>query len=141
MAKTDKADKAKEEARQELEKAKIEAAKLKDIFASEWNEVVERSLKDQNDVTINQSQHVRMKSADKKERNQQILSREGESYGQKLRSQVAKMAWSIARDTGYIHVSLAKTQQYEEALATVKEAIGMSGTLHEVVEKFQQTEA
>jgi uncharacterized protein (DUF3084 family) len=51
------------------------------------------------------------------------------------------MAWSIARDTGYIHVSLAKVQQYEEALATVKEAIGMSGTLHEVVEKFQQTEA
>jgi ubiquinone biosynthesis protein Coq4 len=71
MAKTEKADKAKEEARQELEKAKIEAAKMKDIFASEWNEVVERSLKDQNDVTINQSQHVRMKSADKKERNQQ----------------------------------------------------------------------
>lgn len=36
---------------------------------------------------------------------------------------------------------MQKVQQYEEALATVKEAIGMNGTLQEVVERFQQTEA
>ena len=66
---------------------------------------------------------------------------ETNTYANKLRSTVARAAWSVARDTGSIHVSMQKVQQYEEALATVKEAIGMNGTLQEVVERFQQTEA
>jgi hypothetical protein len=39
------------------------------------------------------------------------------------------MAWSIARDYGSIHVALQKVQQYEEALATVREAIGINASL------------
>jgi phage shock protein A len=50
--------------------------------------------------------------------------RTGPTHAEKLRSQVARAAWSIARDTGFIHVGLQKVQQYEEALATIKEAIG-----------------
>ena len=44
MAKTEKAEKTRDEAKAELEKMKLEAAKLKDLFTSEWNEVVDRSL-------------------------------------------------------------------------------------------------
>jgi hypothetical protein len=54
---------------------------------------------------------------------------EANTYANKLRSTVARAAWSVARDTGSIHVSMQKVQQYEEALATVKEAIGMNGSL------------
>ena len=61
---------------------------------------------------------------------------EANTYANKLRSTVARAAWSVARDTGSIHVSMQKVQQYEEALATVKEAIGMNGALQEVVERF-----
>jgi hypothetical protein len=42
MAKTDKAEKARDESRAELEKLKVEASKLRDLFQSEWNEVVEK---------------------------------------------------------------------------------------------------
>lgn len=59
------------------------------------------------------------------------------TYAKKLQSIVARSLWGIARDTGSIHVSLSKVQQYEEALATVKEAIGMNASIHEVVERFQ----
>lgn len=152
MSKTDKAEKARDEARADLDRAQQEASRLKDLFSKEWNEVVERSLQEQNDVTLDggatsgkppgtqESMKTRtLASADKKERSHHETA--GDSYAAKLRSMVARAAWSIARDTGYIHVSLQKVQQYEEALATVKEAIGMNATLQDVVERFQQTEA
>lgn len=79
------------------------------------------------------------------------------TFPEKLRSQVARTAWGIARDTAYIHVSLQKVQQYEEALATVKESMvtGSATTaagsqngqqqsdesLKSVVDNFQKTEA
>jgi len=53
MAKTDKAEKARDESRTDLEKLKIESSKLKDLFQNEWNDVVEKSLKEQNDTTMN----------------------------------------------------------------------------------------
>jgi hypothetical protein len=46
MGKTEKAEKARDEAKEELEKMKNEAAKLKEMFKTEWNEVVEKSLKE-----------------------------------------------------------------------------------------------
>ena len=46
MAKTDKAEKARDESRSELEKLKVEASKLKELFQNEWNEVVEKQLKE-----------------------------------------------------------------------------------------------
>jgi hypothetical protein len=39
------------------------------------------------------------------------------------------MAWGIARDYGKIHITLQKVQQYEEALATVREAIGINASI------------
>lgn len=77
-------------------------------------------------------------SAEKKERGNE---EGGSSYAQKLRGTVARAAWAVARDTGSIHVSMQKVQQFEEAIATVKEAIGMNVSLPELVERFQQTEA
>lgn len=53
MAKTDKAEKARDESRSELEKLKVESSKLKELFQNEWNDVVEKSLKEQNDTTLN----------------------------------------------------------------------------------------
>jgi uncharacterized coiled-coil DUF342 family protein len=53
MAKTDKAEKARDESRTDLEKLKFESSKLKDLFQNEWNDVVEKSLKEQNDTTMN----------------------------------------------------------------------------------------
>jgi coiled-coil domain-containing protein 63/114 len=46
MAKTDKAEKARDESRAELEKLKFESSKLKELFQNEWNDVVEKSLKE-----------------------------------------------------------------------------------------------
>ena len=50
MAKTDKAEKARDESRTELDKLKVESSKLKELFQNEWNEVVEKSLKEQNET-------------------------------------------------------------------------------------------
>jgi hypothetical protein len=36
MAKTDKAEKARDESRAELEKLKFESSKLKELFQNEW---------------------------------------------------------------------------------------------------------
>ena len=153
MQKTEKAEKARDEAKFEVEKMKDDLSRLKELFQQEWKEVVEKNLKEQNDVTLasimppgtsetmmrTAGTHMRAGSA----RNMHDQSHHGghTDYATKLRSIVARAAWSIARDTGYIHVSLQKVQQYEEALATVKEAIGMNASLQEVVERFQQTEA
>ena len=52
MGKTEKAEKARDEAKAELEKMKAEAVKLKEMFTSEWHEVVERSLKEQNETSV-----------------------------------------------------------------------------------------
>ena len=52
MAKTDKAEKARDESRTELDKLKVESSKLKELFQNEWNEVVEKSLKEQNETTF-----------------------------------------------------------------------------------------
>jgi len=46
MGKTDKAERLRDESRAELERLKGEAGKLKEMFQSEWNEVVEKSLKE-----------------------------------------------------------------------------------------------
>ena len=53
MAKTDRAEKARDESRVELDRLKGEAGKLKELFQNEWNDVVEKSLKEQNDTTMN----------------------------------------------------------------------------------------
>ena len=161
MAKTDKAEKARDESRTELEKLKVESSKLKELFQNEWNDVVEKSLKEQNETTISLMEKDKIDAAvklvsvkedtisitksgkkDKNAKNSserkgdvtsktpgQYVDPEANSYANKLRSTVARAAWSVARDTGSIHVSMQKVQQYEEALATVKEAIGMNGSL------------
>ncbi len=108
--------------------------------------MVEKSLKEQNETTtlnMNQTKESinktgKYSSSDRKEHNAEET---GNNYSNKLRSTVARAAWAVARDTGSIHVSMQRVQQYEEALATVKEAIGMNGSIQEVVERFQQTEA
>jgi len=61
MAKTDKAEKSRDESRSELEKLKVEASKLKDLFQNEWNEVVERQLKEQNADTGIEDKHDTIK--------------------------------------------------------------------------------
>lgn len=144
MGKTDKAERMRDESRAELERLKGEAGKLKEMFQTEWNEVVEKSLKEQNETTLNMNQTKdsinkggKYSSSDRKEHAEET----GNNYSNKLRSTVARAAWAVARDTGSIHVSMQRVQQYEEALATVKEAIGMNGSIQEVVERFQQTEA
>jgi hypothetical protein len=53
MAKTDRAEKARDESRVELDRLKGEAGKLKELFQNEWNDVVEKSLKEQNETTMN----------------------------------------------------------------------------------------
>ena len=53
MGRADKAEKNRDESRAELDRLKGEAGKLKDMFQSEWNEVVDKSLKEQNDTTVN----------------------------------------------------------------------------------------
>lgn len=90
-------------------------ASLKELFTQEWKIVVEKNLKEQNDVklasihlppptseTMNRAAgtHGRAGSA------RQDLSNGHTDYATKLRSIIARAAWSIARDTGYIHVSL-----------------------------------
>jgi|LauGreDrversion4_2_1035121.scaffolds.fasta_scaffold475694_1 chromosome segregation ATPase len=146
MGKTDKAERMRDESRAELDRLKGEAGKLKEMFQTEWNEVVEKSLKEQNETTtlnMNQTKESinkggKYSSSDRKEH---TAEETGNNYSNKLRSTVARAAWAVARDTGSIHVSMQRVQQYEEALATVKEAIGMNGSIQEVVERFQQTEA
>jgi uncharacterized protein (DUF3084 family) len=132
MGKTDKAERMRDESRAELERLKGEAGKLKEMFQSEWNEVVEKSLKEQNDTgaSMNQTKesigkHGKFSSSDRKEHADETSN----NYSNKLRSTVARAAWAVARDTGSIHVSMQRVQQYEEALATVKEAIGMNGSI------------
>lgn len=143
MGKTDKAERLRDESRAELERLKGEAGKLKEMFQSEWNEVVEKSLKEQNEtMNMNQTKdsigkNGKFSSSERKEHPEES----GNNYSNKLRSTVARAAWAVARDTGSIHVSMQRVQQYEEALATVKEAIGMNGSIQEVVERFQQTES
>lgn len=167
MARTDRAEKSRDESRVELERMKGEASKLKELFSQEWTEVVDKSLKEQNETTMGEEKEKTIEKKDttvilggKKDRddlksalNKQKSSSErkdvktahggndkegegGSTYANKLRSITARAAWAVARDTGSIHVSMQKVQQYEEALATVKEAIGMNGTLQEVVERF-----
>jgi hypothetical protein len=53
MSRTDKAEKARDESRVELEKLKGEASKLRELFQNEWNDVVEKSLKEQMDAANN----------------------------------------------------------------------------------------
>jgi len=133
MGKTDKAERMRDESRAELDRLKGEAGKLKEMFQSEWNEVVEKSLKEQNEtVNMNQTKDSltgktgKFSSSDRKEHGAEET---GNNYSNKLRSTVARAAWAVARDTGSIHVSMQRVQQYEEALATVKEAIGMNGSI------------
>lgn len=152
MQKTEKAERARDEAKAEVEKMRADAARFKELFQQEWRDVVEKNLKEQNDVTLTSvhppgtAETTMLRTAGTHGRNASARNPHEQSHGHsdyatKLRSIVARAAWSIARDTGYIHVSLQKVQQYEEALATVKEAIGMNASLQEVVERFQQTEA
>ena len=87
MAKTDKAEKARDESRGDLEKLKIESSKLKELFQNEWNDVVEKSLKEQNDTTMNgqeknetiklvtiKDENTSMTKSGKKEKNQKNSS-------------------------------------------------------------------
>jgi len=53
MGKTDKAERMRDESRAELERLKGEASKLKEMFQAEWNDVVDKSLKEQNETTVN----------------------------------------------------------------------------------------
>lgn len=133
MGKTDKAERMRDESRAELDRLKGEAGKLKEMFQAEWNEVVEKSLKEQNDtLSMNQTKDSsgkggKFQSSDRQQAPH--VEESGNNYANKLRSTVARAAWAVARDTGSIHVSMQRVQQYEEALATVKEAIGMNGSI------------
>lgn len=140
MGKADKAERNRDESRAELDRLKGEAGKLKDMFQSEWNDVVEKSLKEQNETAnatiagMNQTKDSihkagKYSSSDRKDSHAHLHGDEGNNYANKLRSTVARAAWAVARDTGSIHVSMQRVQQYEEALATVKEAIGMNGSI------------
>jgi hypothetical protein len=105
MAKCEKAEKSRDETKAELDKLKNESQKMRDMFTTEWNEVVEKSLKDQNDTSINaQALELEQKlaksktmSSEKKERGNE---EGGSRYAQKLRGTVARSAWAVARDTG-----------------------------------------
>ena len=115
MQKTEKAEKARDDTKMELEKARVEAAKMKELFAAEWSEVVERSLKEQNETIPSApgtqesgKQGRKLGSAEKSGNSHHHENDQANSYANKLRSIVARAAWNIARDTGYIHVSLAK---------------------------------
>jgi uncharacterized phage infection (PIP) family protein YhgE len=142
MAKTDKAEKMRDDSRAEFERLKTESSKLKELFQNEWNEVVEKSLKEQNETTMlnnkeeNTKKGVKFSSSDRKEGGggrqtptTHAHEEQHAGYGQQLRKTTARAAWAVARDTGSIHVSMQRVQQYEEALATVKEAIGMNGSI------------
>ena len=119
MGKTDKAEKMRDDSRAELDRLKSEAGKLKEIFQSEWNEVVEKSLKDQNETTnnnngtagsMNQTKDSMFKVAkySSSDRKENSAPEEGNNYANKLRSTVARGAWAVARDTGSIHVSMQR---------------------------------
>jgi len=119
MGKADKAEKMRDDSRAELDRLKSEAGKLKDIFQTEWNEVVEKSLKDQNETSnnaaasMNQTKDSMFKvakysSSDRKESGGHQPAEEGNNYANKLRSTVARAAWAVARDTGSIHVSMQR---------------------------------
>lgn len=135
MSRADKAQGARDELRAQLEQTQADFDKIKEHYSQEWNEVVEKSLMLQNQGTDEHTRHSGTQASTHRE------DRTGPTHAEKLRSTVARAAWGIARDTGYIHVGLQKVQQYEEALATIKEAIGQNITLNEIVERFQQTES
>jgi hypothetical protein len=119
MQKTEKAERARDECKMEVDKMKEDLTRLKEMFTSEWREVVEKNLKEQNDVTL-ASIHMPGTSSDTMVRTAGTHGRSGSArnlhdqshhgghidHATKLRSIVARAAWSIARDTGYIHVSL-----------------------------------
>ena len=131
MGKTDKAENMRDESRAELERLKAEASKLKEMFQSEWNEVVDKSLKEQNE-TINMNQikdsngnRGKFTSSDQEKNAEETEN----NFANRLRQTIARAAWAVAKDGGSIHVHLKHMHQYEEALATVKEAIGMNGSI------------
>ena len=109
MNKTEKAQKARDEIKSEYESANSGFEKMKESFSQEWSQVVERSLKQQQDDTIVIQAPTRL---DTQQSTTRPLAEEkksaGETYSDKLRSTVARGAWGIARDTGYIHVSLQR---------------------------------
>jgi primase-polymerase (primpol)-like protein len=127
MAKTDKAEKARDESRTELDK-------VKELFQNDWNEVVEKSVKEQNETTFSLGGGEKDKAAEaikvesikeetasitksgKKDKNAKNSSErkgdvankapghhvdpEANTYANKLRSTTARAAWAVARDTG-----------------------------------------
>lgn len=113
MGKAEKAEKARDEAKADLEKMRSEQDKQKDIFNVEWNDVIDKSIKEQHETSITPAQDIlklartQTTSAEKKVRdNTAATDGDSQSFAQKLRSNVARAAWGIARDTGSIHVSM-----------------------------------
>jgi len=100
MDKTAKAQAARDDMKAQLDQTQSDFEKIKEHYSLEWNEVVEKSLQSQNEASnIHQRRSGTTESTHREDRT-------GPSHAEKLRSVVARAAWGIARDTGYIHVGL-----------------------------------
>ena len=58
MGKAEKAEKARDEAKADLEKMRSEQDKQKDIFNVEWNDVIDKSIKEQHETSITPAQDI-----------------------------------------------------------------------------------